>query len=583
MKINNIMNCKDFNNGLSELNSGMKAFIIVSIILLFTIIVSLPIFLGSYNIFADDGFFHVSRLAGTEMIFKSKEILPLIVPGFCNNFGYGTNIFYSPLTAILPLLFRIFTFDIYAITKIIVILGSFFSGLTMYFFIKKVTDNDMAGIIAAVLFIISPYRLNDAYYRNAIPEYISFIFLPRIFNGLYTIVNKNEKSNLLTIGATLLILTHTLTAFYTAILCFLYLLVNYRKLKDKNVLINLGISILLIILISMFYVGPLLEHKIKGDYVVFDADSMVEFDRMELLKLDIEKLFRPSTIGHYNFTIGYTLFIGIALTVICIKKVLEKEYKLIYLFSLIIGFMLLIISSKLFPYEKMPKLFLMIQFTFRFLELINLLFIIVASINISMTMEKYSIFLLLMVLVILSDIVPIVAISYENIDIDVNLFYNPIPVYEIEKYPSRHLNLAQYEYLPQKALDNTGYIERRGDIPIILEAKDNLEIKNYKKENTSLYFEVSNAKKGDVIELPYIYYLGYRVKVNGKEVDNFESEKGFVAFKLEEDYENAEIQVRYLGTNFMIASYLISLGTIIYLLVDRCTKKIKNKNQNKKE
>ncbi len=575
----------DINEKLKEMSKEKRALIIVFIILIVTIIVSLPIFQKNYNLYGDDGIFQFSRIVGSESIIKSKEFLPLIVPIFCNNFGYGTNIFYSPLTAIVPLIFRLLTFNLYNTIRIMLIIGSFLSGLSMYYFIRKVTDNDLAGIIGAVLYIISPYRLTDAYHRMALAEYYSFIFLPMVFNGMYTIVNKKEKSNLLYIGATLLILTHTVMAFFTAILCFLYLLANIKNLKDKNVIKNLGISVLLIILLSMFYVGPLMEHKIKGDYLAFDSDYMTG-EKLMIFKLDFELLFKPGTIGVYNFTIGFTLAAGILITYLFAKTVMEKDYKIIYFYSLIFGFILLYIASVLFPYENMPKIFLMIQFTFRFLELINILFILVASINISFAFEKYNncIIIIFIIIFIIMDLLPLKVLKNKESKISEEVLYTPFPVSEeIMDFPNYHPNLAQSEYLPKNAWQNPKYVARRSDEPIIIESNDNLTIYNYKKENTNLYFEVSNAKKGDVIELPYIYYLGYRVKINGKEVDNFESDNGFVAFRFEEDHENAEVRVRYFGTNFMIASYLISLGTAIYLVVDKYNRKKSTKETKKKK
>ena len=569
---------------LKKMDNGKRALIVISIIMFFTIIVSLPIFQKNYNLYADDGVFHFSRIVGTENILRSKEFLPLIIPNYCNNFGYGTNIFYSPLTTVVPLIFRLLTFNLYNTIRIMLIIGSFLSGLSMYFFIKKVTDSDLAGIIGAILYIISPYRLNDAYYRMAIAEYYSFIFLPMVFNGMYTIVNKKEKSNLLYVGATLLILSHSVMAFFTAILCFLFLLSNIRSLKDKSVIKNLGISLLLIILLSMFYLGPVIEHKIKGDYLAFDSDYMTISEKLTKFKLDFEMLLKPATIGAYNFAIGLTLLVGLSLTFLCIKKVMDKDYKTLYFFSLIYGFILLFISSKLFPYENMPKIFLMIQFTFRFLELINLLFIVVASINISIIFERFHYFVIIVLFIffITMDLLPLKFLKYEDKSINEDAFNTPFKLSEITELPYYHPNLAQCEYLPKNAFNNTKYIEIRPDEPLVIESNENLTINNYKKQDTNLYFEAQNAKKGDSIELPYIYYLGYRVKINNKEVENFESEKGFVAFKFDEDYEKAEIKVRYLGTNFMLGSYLISLGTIIYLGVNHYTKKKETNNREQK-
>lgn len=568
---------------LKKMDNGKRALIVISIIMFFTIIVSLPIFQKNYNLYADDGVFHFFRIVGTENILKSKEFLPLIIPNYCNNFGYGTNIFYSPLTTVVPLIFRLLTFNLYNTIRIMLILGSFLSGLTMYFFIKKVTDSDLAGIIGAILYIISPYRLNDAYYRMAIPEYYSFIFLPMVFNGMYTIVNKKEKSNMLLIGATLLILSHSVMAFFTAILCFLYLLSNIKNLKEKRVIKNLGVSLILIILLSMFYLGPVIEHKVKGDYLAFDSDYMTG-EKLTKFKLDFKLLFKPGAIGFYNLTIGFTLLAGLLLTFLCIRKVMDKDYKILYFFSLIFGFLLLFISSKLFPYENMPKIFLMIQFTFRFLELINLLFIVVASINISIIFERLHYLIIIVVFVCLTtmDLLPLKFLKYEDNSINEDFFNTPFKLSEITELSYYHPNLAQCEYLPKNAFNNTKYIEIRPDEPLVIESNENLIINNYKKQDTNLYFEAQNAKKGDSIELPYIYYLGYRIKINGKEVDSFESEKGFVAFKFDKDYEKAEIEVRYFGTNFMIASYLISLGTIIYLGVNHYTKKKETNNREQK-
>jgi hypothetical protein len=63
----------------------------------------------------------------------------------------------------------------------------------------------------------------------------------------------------------------------------------------------------------------------------------------------------------------------------------------------------------------MPKIFLMVQFTFRFLELINLFFTLVASINISIAVDKYSIFPILIVLFMaVSDIIPIIQLYFQK-------------------------------------------------------------------------------------------------------------------------------------------------------------------------
>ena len=67
----------------------------------------------------------------------------------------------------------------------------------MYFYILKITKKQNIAILAGVLYILVPYRLNDMYFRMAIPELTTFIFIPMVFNGLHTIIKLKKKTSIL--------------------------------------------------------------------------------------------------------------------------------------------------------------------------------------------------------------------------------------------------------------------------------------------------------------------------------------------------------------------------------------------------
>ena len=216
-----------------------------AIILVIAIIISIPLLNKNFNIYGDDGIQHIARLMGTYQTITEGEFPSVIMSNFCNEFGYSWNIFYSPITAYIPLIFRLFTNSFELTLKLFMILVTFLSGISMYEFVKKVTKNRYAGVLSAILYILAPYRLTDTYMRIAISELTSFIFIPIIFHGMYNIFNREEKKSLLlTLGAVGLILTHTVIAMYTAIICFIYALVNIKKLKEKQVWKMLGINVL---------------------------------------------------------------------------------------------------------------------------------------------------------------------------------------------------------------------------------------------------------------------------------------------------------------------------------------------------
>ena len=143
--------------------------------------------------------------------------------------------------------------------------------------------------------------------------------------------------------------------------------------------------------------------------------------------------------------------------------------------------------------------------------------------------------------------------------------------------------MASFEYLPSKAFNCLKtYIADREDVPIILNNSDNqITISDYEKNGSNMKMKILKASpelaNGTDIELPYIYYLGYRVKIDGKEVKYTESEHGFVQINIDKELnEEAEITVKYLGTNEMIIAFAVSLvSTVSYAIFTITAKRLK--------
>ena len=100
-----------------------------------------------------------------------------------------------------------------------------------------------------------------------------------------------------------------------------------------------------------------------------------------------------------------------------------------------------------------------------------------------------------------------------------------------------------------------------------------------KKNGSNMSMEIQNVTEETSIELPYIYYLGYRVYVNDQEISYTESDKGFIQISINED---AKITVKYTGTNAMIISFIVSIISFVVLIFISNYSKIKtqlNKNR----
>lgn len=286
-----------------------------SFIILIAILVSIPLFSSHYNIYYDDGIQHVCRMMGTYQSIVEGQTFPVIMSNFCNGFGYSWNLFYSPITAYVPLLLHFITNSFVLDIKIFMLLVSILLGIAMYEMMLVVTKNKYASLLSSVIYMLAPYRLTDMYIRMALAELTSFIFLPMVFHGLHllfhneSVYNKNSTKHsnpklqsdipepccihskkpelLIIIGAVGLILSHLVIAMFTAIIAFIYLMINIEKLKHKVLLQKLGISLIFIVCITSFFLFPLLEQKTNAEYEVFKSGRMERTDVLVYYKLNL--------------------------------------------------------------------------------------------------------------------------------------------------------------------------------------------------------------------------------------------------------------------------------------------------------
>ncbi len=543
-------------------NKKVLSYIIICIV---TILTCIPLFSQYMNISHDDGIQHICRIIGTYDALKEKNLFPVILSNFCNGFGYSWSIFYSPLTVYLPLIFKVFTSSFTMCLKLFMFTTMFLSGLFMYKLVYKISNSHRAGLISAIIYMIAPYHLTDLYNRIAVAELASFLFLPITFIGMYNLLNDNKKTYYIAIGAIGLTLSHNVITVYTAIFCLIYLIINYKKLKNKNVIKAIGINIIIILLCTSFYWIPLLEHFFATTYEVFIPGRMYDLDTIKESKLFVAELLLTWPWG-YNFHIGIPILFGIILTFKYRDKI-DIKYKKDILIFLIFGLVSIIMTLKIFPFEYLPNIFRMLQFTWRMMIFASFFLSIVSGITIAMFInknkDKNKTLLIVIALIIYLTVLVIITIDMTEKPFDENEYLEPINLNRI--IGEIHPGCATFEYLPQKAYSNLNYIKKRQNKAIILEGTAN--ILNENKNGTRMTFEITNAKDNVKIELPYIYYLGYTATLINQEGDISqleieESDNGFCMIEIT-NLENGTININYEGTNLMKISYVTTfVGTV---------------------
>lgn len=127
------------------------------------------------------------------------------------------------------------------------------------------------------------------------------------------------------------------------------------------------------------------------------------------------------------------------------------------------------------------------------------------------------------------------------------------------------LELGKFEYLPTKAYENKFYIATREDATYVLNGKAIIE--NEKKQNGKYTADFQTLdSKYTIFELPYIYYPGYEVRLDGIITDYFETDNGFVGIAMG-DNDKLEVSICYKGTAIMKISMIVSIISIIGFIV----------------
>lgn len=190
-----------YNKKEEKMREKLKNIKYFLIILIAAIIISFPLLKDNINVYFDDGIQHIGRAYETYLEIQNKGN-PKILSNLTNGFGYSWDLFYGPLSTTLILITRLISGTFINSYKLVLFIGILISGIAMYKFVSNLTKNEITGTIAGVLYMTMPYHLNDMYIRNALGEFLSYIFIPLVFLGMYKLFSKEKGEWILTVGAT---------------------------------------------------------------------------------------------------------------------------------------------------------------------------------------------------------------------------------------------------------------------------------------------------------------------------------------------------------------------------------------------
>lgn len=254
----------------------------------------------------------------------------------------------------------------------------------------------------------------------------------------------------------------------------IYVCVNIVKLKDKEILKQLGISILCVLGISAFFWIPMLETYFFADYAVYQKDSMATIESLSESGLDIKTLLYTDIEEDttYVFEVGIPILIMICLSMVAIKKGIDKTYRKEYILFFILGILFTVITIKQFPWGIFENIFQIIQFKWRMLLFSNFFLAIICAINMNAIIKNFN----------YKDIIAISTIFILYIGLFIPLLRGNPEIQDIDQHIIGEITenkrdtivgMGKGEYLPVKSNENREYLRTREDTVCIIESVRN--------------------------------------------------------------------------------------------------------------
>lgn len=248
----------------------------------------------------DDFYYHTSLVYDLYKSALNNNFSLAINEYLISHIGYGARLYYPPLfeytTVVIALTFKNYGMSLIMAIKTVILLEYIFSGIFMFYFLKKVfKNNKLLALIGAILYIVLPYRTTNDFNRTAYAEGLAMTFVPLVFSGLYEFLTfkkiRFKPFLVFSIGFALTFLSHTITATYLVLFGVIFALFYLRKLfnnlKIRRFRIYAYISVILILGLVSCYFVPLLKLTLEKQYIVCDLSLMATSKRYIPFRFDL--------------------------------------------------------------------------------------------------------------------------------------------------------------------------------------------------------------------------------------------------------------------------------------------------------
>ena len=547
--------------------------------------VSLPLF-TDYLLTGADMTFHLLRIEGIKDGLLSGQFPVRIHPNWLQGHGYASGIFYCDLFLYLPALLRIMGFTVQTAYICYKLFINVMTCLIAWYSFREMFHNNRLGIFGSFLYTFYSVRLIFLYAVDGVGQYTAMAFLPLIVYGFYRILAEDQKKAEekysfvpLALGLSGILCSHVLTCEIVLFFILLLCVVCIKRVFQREVFLQLCKAAVLTFLLNLWYLVPFLDYMFSMDLAVTKGGAA--YKQIQTWGMYLPQLFDPfppggqygareagsGMVGETGYGIGLGLTIGLLLVFFLLTVVRKPLQKMAGKITLGFGLLSMWMATIYFPWDRLAKsnallrqFIATLQFPYRMLTVTGGFLIVALCFAIKDLMawegggKKKTVFLYGVIWIIGVGHLWTAAHFYDATLTESSGFFR---LYDETSMGNSYISGGEY------ILVGTDIGKLTYKDPV---CSEKVVLNNYEKKGCHVRLDCDCGEQGQYIELPLLYYKGYKaVESGGGKLPVVCGENNVVRVMVPSGFQGI-IEVNFAGFWYWRAAELVSLLTWCMLL-----------------
>lgn len=519
-----------------------------------------------------DLFFHLNRIEGIASALRAGQFPVRIHASTLLGYGYAASEFYPELFLYFPAILRNLGVSLTVCVLVFQMTINFATAFVCYESARGLFGSRRVAVGASVLYTLCVYRLVNLYVRATLGESLAMIFFPLLIWAIVEVLTRDERRwPLLALAMTGIFMSHLLSTMFAVLFCAAASVVCLPRLvRERRRVLAILRAAGVMILCSLWFLVPFLSYARSGisTSVVLDASEYVFTLGSYLVGFSGNMANLPESLEDFAYTIGVVpglaMMMGCALLLVRLyaakkgTELREGEARAdrLSLALLAFGAVALLGATEFFPWawacslrRPFSTFFMQIQFPWRLVGVAAPMLAMAAAWG-YLREERHA----------AAGMAAMISLSVIFGGYTMQSFVQQEVILRSEDYCDTRI--VQYEYTypaTEKSALEPGYVSDR----------DGREypVRSIEKHGTTLELVLDMSEGGLYIEVPLLYYPGYRATNGGRECSVVRGENNVVRIYGTWESENAVIRVWFEEPPLWRAAEAASLAGLALLLL----------------